>query len=342
MRLQAPVSWEDLNSRARGLSGRLLTRGQLRSLAESSDLPALAEALSTLGYLPSDLAGTVSPEALDLASRRLAGARLETLARWARGRAAPLAVVFEDEDRRSLRALLRGAVQGASAELRTAGLIPTPRLPERVLEELARLGSPGAIAALLVSWGDPYGSAVLREARSPQPDLFRLETAVNRTYASRALAAAKRGGRRLVAYVQDSIDLENAAAVLGLVGQGSDVPSGECFLVGGVRLDRKAFEAATALDDLEAVLKRLVRVFAHTPYAAVFESRAGDPEAMEQAWLETRIEALFRDARREPLGPAPLLLYGLRLRREVTVLRRVIWGVALGAPGGELAGGEAG
>ena len=103
-------------------------------------------------------------EAFALAVRRKAAARMRLLARWAGGRDAVLAVVFEEEDRRSLRALLRGAVQGARAEERLEDLIPTPLLPERALAELARQARPAAIAALLTAWQNPYGPALLQQA----------------------------------------------------------------------------------------------------------------------------------------------------------------------------------
>ena len=46
-----------------------------------------------------------------------------------------------------------------------------------------------------------------------------------------------------------------------------------------------------------------------------------------------RIAAMHAAERRDPAGPASVLEFGLRLRAEAVDLRRLIWGVALGAPG---------
>ena len=143
--------WEDLATRARGLATHLLGRADLDGLARAESLDALADVLRARGFLPAG--GPATPGALELAVRRMAGARLAVLAAWGHARNTLLAVVFEDEDRRSLRALLRGAVRAAPPEERLAGLIPTPGLPERALAELAGQPTPGAIAALLTAWG---------------------------------------------------------------------------------------------------------------------------------------------------------------------------------------------
>ena len=186
--------WEDLNARARGLGTHLLSGPQLNALAMAADIAALGEALRRLGYPLEE--GAASPGALELALRRMAAGRLHILARWCGPRVGVLAVWFEDEDRRSLRAMLRGAVQHAPADTRLAGLVPTPALPERALRELANQPTPAAVAALLTAWRNPYGSALLAAASVAQPDLFTLEILVNRTFAQRATRAARGGGSK--------------------------------------------------------------------------------------------------------------------------------------------------
>jgi hypothetical protein len=48
---------------------------------------------------------------------------------------------------------------------------------------------------------------------------------------------------------------------------------------------------------------------------------------------------MIREAeRRDPAGPVSVLGFALRVRAEVFDVRRVIWGVVLGAPRGSLAG----
>jgi hypothetical protein len=104
-----------------------------------------AEAGSWSGAARTLVAGGFPAAEHDLASRadfdraagRIAAARLELLGRWLGNRRGALAVIYEDEDRRSIRRLLRGAAEGASREARLRGLTPTQGLPERVMIRLA-------------------------------------------------------------------------------------------------------------------------------------------------------------------------------------------------------------
>jgi vacuolar-type H+-ATPase subunit C/Vma6 len=326
--------WEDLTVRTRGLATHLLTPGQLDALASAPDLDALGEAFRALGLLVPE-AGSVTPEQLELAVRRAAAGRLRTLTRWAGARNALLAVVFEDEDRRSLRALLRGAVYGGGAtpEERLGGLIPTPALPERALGELARQPTPGAIAALLTAWGSPYGAALLPEAAATHPDLLTLEYRLNRAFAARALEGARAArSRQVVDFVRETIDLENAAAAFVLAGAEKDAPPKQGFLDGGRRLPLAAFLNAVAGREPGEVGRRLAGAFRPDPLAAVLERHASDPAALEEALLRERIAILRARAWWDPMGPAMVLGYVLQLRAEVLDLRRAIWGVALGTP----------
>lgn len=329
--------WGDLNARASGLGTHLLSRETLRSLARSPDVASLAQALAAGGYPAADVEGRVTPAAVELPVRRVAARRLHTLARWSGGRTRTLAVVFEEEDRRSLRAILRGAAQGVSWERRLAGLIPTPALPERALEELARQGTPAEIGALLAAWGNPYGTGILAEVSDP-PDLFALELRIDRTFAERAARAARRGGGLLRGYVRFLVDLENTGAALLLAEQGHDTDPRTCFLPGGRRLAAEVFVRAAATRSARDAATILAGAFRNTPYADAVERHAESPAALTQALAEIQLEGLVRAGRLDPLGPAPLLVYVHRLRAEVRDLQRVIWGVTFGAPAALVAG----
>jgi len=327
--------WEDLNARARGLGTRLLRRDALDALAQLPDLAAVSAALRGHGYPIEE--GIAAPAALELGLRRRAAACLRVLARWSGSRVPVLAVLFEDEDRRSLRALLRGAVQRARADARLAGLIPTPALPERALGQLAALPAPRAIAALLTAWGNAYGSALLPVAAAAEPDLFALEVVVNRTFAARASRAARRAPL-LASYVRETIDLENAYAALALAGEGRDVVPRDVFLPGGSCIGIGEFERAASLGEVAAAGHALAAAFAATPLAPPFTRLSHDAGALEDAVLRARIRQLTRVTRTAPLGPAPLLAYALRLRAEMVDVQRIIWGRALGVSPDALVG----
>jgi vacuolar-type H+-ATPase subunit C/Vma6 len=327
--------WEDLNARARGLGTHLLSGAQLSALALAPDVATLGDSLRRHGYPLEE--GVTSPGTLELALRRMAAERLRILARWCGPRVGALAVWFEDEDRRSLRAMLRGAAQHAPADTRLAGLVPTPALPERALRELASQPTPAAVATLLTAWRNPYGSALLGTVSAAQPDLFTLELLINRTFAQRATRAA-RGGGLLAAFVEETVEIENACTALVLAAEGKDVIPRDAFLPGGRRLSLGAFEAACAAGSTPEAGRRVAAAFADTPLATVFARSSDDPESLEGVILRVRIREHLRAARVNPLGPAPLLTYALRLRAEILDVQRIIWGVALRAPSATLTG----
>ena len=333
-------TWEDLNARVHGLAGRFLDRAELQRLAQCSDLQSLAQKLDALGYAWTGGAGPdfeASPVALDLAVRRVAASRLRVLSRWSGRRAESLSALFEDEDRRSLRAVFRGAVAGVAPEKRLASTLPTPSLPERALVELARQPAASAVATLLLAWGSPYGSATWAEAQRPQPDLFALELALNRTFAERAARTARRAGADLVRYVRETIDLENVWSALALTGPQDRAQVSACFLDGGALLSREAFVSAAESEDSEAAGAVLAAPFAGSPFARILRPPLRDRVALEDAALRVQILEARRAARRRPLGVATVLAYWLRLRAEVRDLRNLIWGITLDAPRAELA-----
>lgn len=318
--------WVDVVARARGLRTHRLAPASLHALRRAPDLAALGRALRQTGF-PVDEGERRAP-ALDLAVRRRAASELRILVRWCGPRAAELPVIFEDEDRRSLRALLRGSLQRAPTDARLAGLVPTPTLPERALSELAEAPSPAAVAALLTIWGHPFAPGLRLAAGAAAPDPLALDIALDRAWAARARAGAKRGGPELTRFVADAVDLANAGTALVMAGSPRPRVT-EQFLEGGRHLDRARYVELLAKSRATAT-GLLAATFAETPYAPVF--RAAPLHGLDEAILTARVAVQRAAARRAPLGPAPVLWYALELRAETVAVSRIIWGVALGAP----------
>ena len=325
------ATWGDLNARARGLATHLASRATLEELAQLPDLVTLSRECAATGVIPSE-PEQAAPFALELAFRRAAARNLRLLVRWMGPRTEALRFVLEDEDRRSLRALLRGAAAGVAAETRLAGLIPTPSLPERLLEVLARQPHCGDVVALLVAWRHPYGPPLLAAVASDPPDLFKLECELNRTFALRATRGARRGGRALRAYVQEFIDLENLRGGLVLAANELELSPDAAFLPGGRRLPLARFRAAAKTRNLLQAADRLAEGFGESEPARLARRHATDPRALEEALLRYRGTQLREQARLDPLGPAPLLWYLFRLRMQSATLGRLLWGTALGVP----------
>lgn len=326
--------WDDVDARARGLGTHLLGRARIETLAASPDIASLAAELARAGY-PVAAAARPSVFELELAARRVSARSLGILARWAAERAAALVMILEEEVR-SVRALVRGAASGVPAERRLAGLLPTPSLPERALEELAQLGSPADVAALLVTWQSPWGRALLPEARGPHPDLFALEAALDRSFSARVRVASRRVGLALEHYAREVIDLRNASAAILLAAEGRETDPMACFLEGGAWVDRRIFEQASRAADSERAAHILARALDGTVLASALLRAARDPGVLELAALRALVREHTRALRRVPLGGQSLVTYALRLRAEAIDVRTIIWGVALGAPRAEL------
>jgi len=332
------AGWEDVVARVRGLTTRLLGRERLAQLARSRDLLSLAVALEELGggsWASEQRAP--SAEQLELMIRRMAAAHLRIVALWSADRVRLLDPLYLDEDRRSVRALLRGAASGAPAEARLAGLVPTPALPERALEELAGQRSIAAVCSLLAVWGHPFGTALLAPSRTPKPDLFRLELLINNVYAERAMTAARAMSRRdgarrdMMAFVGQVIDRENAWTAVQLAGKTAGARVDELFVGGGDHLSRETYLRAASADARARALAILDRAFSGSPYARVFK---GSAESLEDAALTAELRSTTGAARRSPLGIAPVIAFFTRLRGEVRDLRYIIWRLAAQAPPG--------
>jgi len=323
--LDAPIA------RARGLSTHLLAGPAWEELSAAPDLVAVAERLRS-GPDPIVLPGpgAPGPELLEPAIRRRAGARLATFARWCSGAPDVSTVLLGEEDRRNLRLLLHGVVEGALPADRLRGTIPTPTLPVAALATLAGQTTVGAMASLLGIWRHPDAEALSSPRAPGPPDLLGIDAALTRSWAGRATAAAARVDEELRRYVSVSIDLENALTALMLAGNRGDRPELDP-VAGGARLSADRCKAIASAGSVAAALALTRESFGGTPFEHAFSGAGGAALARTRTWDAALRIARVR-ARTAPLSSAPLIAYVLAVRDEVQRLQRLIWGLVLGAP----------
>lgn len=322
--------WEDLNARARGLATHLVDGATVEGLARIGAPGQLAAELVHRGLVSAgDVPEPASPAGLERALMRRRGERLSLVARWARERTRHLAVVFLEEDRRSVRAVTRGVLAGTRQEELLGGLCPTPTLPSHLLERLARQRELAGAAALLEVADHPFAPPVRALSDEAPPDLFRFDLALSSAFA--AASEPPRGAGRLRRFRAETIDLENTWTLLLAGGSGDEGEAKSFYLEGGVRLDGPAF--GEIFREPSAEERR--RAAAHALRGSFAGPALGDaglplprlPRAIHQA----RVREERRVGRLRPHTVAPLLEYLLRLRGEAMALRRVVWGLALGA-----------
>lgn len=322
----------DVNARARGLQTHLLPAEALRRLAAARSLPALVAELARHGY-PLDGGAVASVPALDQVIGEVAAARLGLLARWLGRREGVARALFERLDLAALRALARGAAEGAAPAARLRGVIATPRLPARLLEQLAAADSHAAFHRILARAGHPAAEAIGATATRPgHLDLLEVELALRRWWAARVTAGARRAGREARDLARTTIDRENLAALLLASAWGVELAPDAAFLVGGQRLERERFLALAREPDTERLRQALATRFRGTP-AGPLLADAGIPlGALAGRLLAADIRAAHGAARQAPLGLAPLVEVVLRIEAEAHDLRRIVHALALDAP----------
>lgn len=321
-----------LVARSRGVGIHLLSRAALESLADASDLSAFARGLARMGTQLDPMGDVPDLAAIELAAGRTAARHMRTLLRWQQRSPGVLDVFIADQERRSLRALLRGALQGAPSTARLAGLLPTPALPVAALAELARQPSPFAVVAQLVALRHPDAARLVPLVAKTQPELFPIEVALLRGLAARAGAAARLGDGILQNFVRERIDLGNVQNALLLAGGPRDIDPVDAFVDGGQWLSREQFVKAAASTSRQACLTGVTSALARSPLAPVLPVVADHLASLERAFLANLMERLARDARIQPLGTAPLLRVLLRIEAQSRDVRALAWGVTLGTP----------
>lgn len=327
------MRWDAVNARARGLATHLLDQGAYAALTKAADWPGFLALLTARGLLTGAEAG---PEALDRAVSRMAADRLALLGRWLGPGAPVLAVVLEVVDLQNLRALLRGAAQGASPAARLRLTVPSRALPERALARLAGATSVPDLIQALTRLGHPAARRLDLALRgTPESGLRTLEWELARLFAERVTRLARAGGHVVRQYAADQVDELNAWTLL--LAAGAPAPLATGWIGGGRLLTREVFDRLRRETKLEHLLPAMRAALADGPIGAALTGESIDLASVEARVAETRLATLRRVARRDPLGPAVTLLVLERIRAEARALRGVAWAVSLAAPPTELA-----
>jgi vacuolar-type H+-ATPase subunit C/Vma6 len=321
-----------LVARARGVGTWLVPHATLDAFANAPDLGALHRGLLQLGARLEPIGDVPDIERIDRAIARTASRQVERLRRWQMRSRGPVDVFVLEQERRSIRALMRGALQGAPAAVRLAGLLPTPGLPERALASLARQASPAGVAAGLVALGHPDGGRLLPVVRSPQPDALDIEVLLLESFSARGHAAARGGDAPLIGVVEERVDVGNTQTALLLCGGPRDVSPDRAWVDGGRWLSKEAFVRTASSTARTVGLRHLGAALAGTPLAPVLPVTADDAAQIERAYLVQALRRMARAARLDPLGSAPVLLVLFRIDAQARNLRMLAWGAAWGTP----------
>lgn len=326
--MTAHLDLATLSVRARGLGTHLLDRSALEELA-TSDSGSFVRALARTRAVPGGLTQSASLADAQAAIRRTAMHHLRRIEPWV-GNAGALDLFYAEQERRTLRALLRGAIEGASPEVRLAAALPTPRLPDRALRELALQPTAAKVALHLLALGHPDASRLLPIANDAQPVLFDLDVALLRGFAERVRSAARTGDPNLVSWARGRIDTANAETALALAGGASELDPATCFVEGGETLAKDAFVQASRARTRTQAATLLARAMRAGVVTDALRASEGDSTRFETEMLARSLADQRRRARVDPLGSAPVVLFLLRLEAQSRDLLRLSWGASLG------------
>lgn len=321
-----------LVARARGLATRLLSREALERLAEADDFGAFARGLSRAGAIVEPLGEPSDVLDVERAVQGMAGRYFRTLQRWQQQMPGVLDVCAARQDHRSLRALLRGAAEGARATARLFGLQPTPSLPSPALAQLAHQATPADLVRQLVLLGHPDGPHLVPAVQKTQVDLLAADAALLRGLADRAMRAAAAADETAREFVRATIDAGNAVNALLCAGGPHDITPADLFVPGGQWLSTARFAAVAAAPSRERALTLLAAALQPSPLAPLLPAVPGDLVDLERVFFVAALNQLTRRARREPLSTAPLLRVLLLIEGQSHDLRALAWGAVLGTP----------
>jgi vacuolar-type H+-ATPase subunit C/Vma6 len=321
-----------LVARAKGLATRLVARQTLETLARAEHLGAFVRSLSDLGAAMEPVGEQADVFAVERAIGRTASRHLWTLYRWQTRMPGVLDVFAAHQDRRSLRALLRGAAAGAPPAARLDGLLPTSSLPQLALTTLARQTSPFAVVQQLVLLAHPDGARLLPLVQRAQIDLLAVDVALLAGLADRALRVARRADEALREFVSMLIDMGNAESALLIAGEPLDIDASDLFVRGGRWLSEDVFLSVARMESYPHALTTLTAAIARSPLALLFPVLVRDLAHLDRTFVIATLSRLARAARIDPLSTAPLLRVLLLVEAQSRDLRMLAWGAALGTP----------
>ena len=321
-----------LVARARGLATHLIARPTLETLADADSVESFTHRLSRVHAAIHPIAAAGEVVAVERAIRDAAARPLVTLRRWQHRAPNALDVFAAYQDRRSLRALLRGAAAGAPLERRVAGLVPTPSLPHSALLELGRCATPLEVVRHLIELGHDDADRLLMIVGGTPADLLSTEIALLRAFAERVVRIADRGDHVLRAFVDSVMDVANAQHALLVAGGPRDLNVADLFVRGGRWLSLTAFAAVATAVSTEGALTALAAAVGRSPLAAWLPVLTGDLAHLDRAFLIGSLAELTSAMRREPLSSAAVLRLLLLIDAQSRDLRALAWGAALGTP----------
>jgi len=332
------------NARIRGMRARLLDSSYLDGLIAAPNVNSLIQDLSETEYGP-DIEDAIiksrDAAAIDEALKNNMVRTFQKVNRFINDEARYiLTTLLGRWDVFNIKTILRGKHMQLPAQDIAEGLLPAGHLTPVDLDALSMMNDIRAVIDTAVTWGLPYASAL----RSGYMDFMRsgeladLELALDRYYSG---WADERLGRRSAntqlarKLLRMQVDISNLVTVFRF--QKADVENidvGRFFLEGGEAIKADLYKELARMSDVDEVLSRLKG----TPYSKALDEAAvkfleeNSISVFERALEDHLMRKALTMGTGDPLGVGVAIAYLWAKQNEVTNLRIIVKGKAVGMP----------
>jgi len=344
---KAPAPGRDYgygNARVRGMRSRLLTPRVFDELMALPDLNKIISTLIDTEYGPEIETAIIhgrTPAAVDEAFRANMVGTFQKVMGFLNAEAYGLVgTLLGRWDLFNIKSIIRGKHMHLMPEEIEDGLYAVGALSPTELHVLVQLEDIRAVVDTLVTWESPY-AVPLRGALAAYGEggnLASLELALDRYYsdwAAKRLQGRRANAvlaRRILGLQVDSINLLTTFRLLK--SDIGDVDPKSFYLSGGAFVGEELFDAMTGLSDVDEVLDALKS----TPYARQLEAvistyvEEGSLSVFERALEDYVMRKALDSGRGDPLGVGITIAYLWAKQNEITNLRIIVKGTAVGMP----------
>jgi V/A-type H+-transporting ATPase subunit C len=332
------------NARTRGMKSNLLGAAFFEELMSASDLSKMIQLLMATQYGPDLESRLIQGQSVAVVDDALKDNMVRTFGKimgFISDEARLLSMTLLGRwDLFNVKTIIRGKHMKLKPEAIIDSLLPVGEMTQVELAELAGLDDVMAVTDTLWTWGVPY-SLPLRESVQEylkENDLSVLELALDRYYsqwAAKRLTSRRANykmARMILGLQVDSTNLVTAFRLLKADTSMMDV--NRLFLPGGVHITEELFVSLTSLSDVDEVIDALKG----TPYSTQLEKvliaymDANSISVLERALEDYVMRKALGSGFGDPLGFGVMVSYLYAKQNEVTNLRIIVKGNAVGMP----------
>ncbi len=240
----------------------------------------------------------------------------------------------------NIKTILRGKHIDAATDEIVEGLLPAGQLTAVELEALAGGEDIKTVIDTAVTWGLPFAGA-LREGYAEYLEtesLADLELALDRyysTWATQRLKKRQANSRLALSIVRMQVDTLNLLTVLRAAKESLETEVADrYFLEGGRDFSKSLYEELAAMSDIDEILDKL----RETPYGKILDAVAieylsqNSISVFERSLEDYLMRHALGLAKGDPLGVGVAIAYLWAKQNEMTNLRIIVRGKAVGMP----------